>query len=132
MRRLGPILAGLFIAIWLFGLLAMLGVSLLSGALTLSFYTLYTAAAICGWVASNLYNLRRRTLPPGVRPRLFLLYAVGPAGLVILLRSLASKAAQEAAPYVWLYALVVYAVFFLVPVLTRPKNRPRPPRIGEK
>ncbi len=132
MRRLEPALAGLFIASWLFGLLDAVGLSPLSGALNLSFYALYTCAAVLGWVAGNLYNARRLRLPPEIYRRLLLLWAAGPAGLVILLRSLAPKAAQEEGPWVWLYALGVYAVFFLVPVATRPKNAPPPPRIGSR
>ena len=130
MRRLEPVLAGLFIASWLFGVLDALGVSPLAGTLNLSFYALYIAAAILGWGAGNVYNARRRSLPRGIYPRLLLLYSVGPAGLVILLRSLAPKPAQHAGPLVWLYALGVFAVLFLVPVATRPKSPPRRPRIG--
>jgi uncharacterized membrane protein YoaK (UPF0700 family) len=132
MRRLEPALLGLFAASWTLNLLDMAGVPLLAGSLELSFYGLYILAAVLGWLAGNLYNARRRSVPAPLHRRLFALFAIGPAGLVIQARLLASEPSQAAGPFVWLYAVGVYMVFFLVPVLLRPPERPRPPRIGSR
>ena len=45
-----------------------------------------------------------------------LVYLFGPPGVLALLRAMAPGPTQEAAPLVSLYAGIVYAILFLVPV----------------
>ena len=52
-----------------------------------------------------------------LRRRVFLVYFLGPPGLLYLLRAMASIEAQRAAPLVPFYAFGVFAVFFVVPIL---------------
>ena len=89
-------------------------------------YRLYSVAAVMGWVAGNLYMLRRGTLPKGrFTKRLLLVYWVGPISVVFLIRSLASAGDHAAAPFVPLYAACVFSLFFLVPVTLKATRTPR-------
>lgn len=104
--------------LWIFAILGQLGVAPISGLLELDLYSLYGTAAAVGWVAGNVYVLRRRALGAGkkFRRRLLLAYLLGPPSVVYLARALAPATVQAAAPFVPWYALAVFAVFFLVPV----------------
>jgi hypothetical protein len=118
-------------------LLHLLGLVPLPGTLDLDLYPFYAVAAVCGWLAGNLWVARAAGLPRGLRWRLLLVYLVGPPGVLFLLRAMAPAAAQMAAPFVALYAFGVFAVFFAVPVTLRrstpPRERPRfPPRGGSR
>lgn len=116
-------LLGAFSVAW--ALAALLGFGVLPGAglLHLDLYSLYGLAAALGWVAGNVYVARRSSLrdaPERVRRRgrlhLLFVYLVGPPSVVYVLRALAPLVAQNAAPFVPLYAFGVYGIFFLVPV----------------
>lgn len=93
----------------------------LAGTFDLDLYRLYSVSAVLGWLSGNIYIMRRRSLPTGGawKKRLLLAYLLGPPSMVYLLRSLASPAVQQAAPFVPFYSLTVYAIFFLVPVTLR-------------
>jgi hypothetical protein len=122
-------LAGLLLACWLMGILAVVGLVPLAGSLRLSLYALFGTAAACGWLAGNLYVRRTRELPAEHRRWLRTLYLFGPMGLLFVLRAMAPAADQVAAPLVPLYSFGVFGALFLVPVLLRPPSR-RGPRIG--
>ena len=114
-------------AIWLLAVLGLFRILPLAGTFDLDLYRLYSVAAVLGWVSGNIYMARRRNLPPGTRwnKRVLLAYLLGPPGMVYLLRSLASIYEQESAPFVPIYSLGVYVIFFLVPVTLRATAPPR-------
>lgn len=116
-----------FSVIWLLAVLALFHVLPLAGTIELGLYRLYSVAAVLGWVSGNIYMTRRRILPPSGRwrKRLLLAYLLEPPGIVFLLRSLAPVDVQQAAPFVPIYGLAVYAIFFLVPVTLRGSAPPR-------
>lgn len=117
--RAGIVLLALFLACWVVQVLALGGLVPLAGRLPLSLYNLYGFAAFLGWTAGLLYVQRARAFPPPLRRRLALIYFSAPLALPFLLRAMAPLAEQRAAPFVPLYALGVYAIFFLVPVTMR-------------
>lgn len=114
--RLELILLSLFLACWAVVLLHIVGLVPMAGSLELSLQGLYTIAVAMGWLSGNVYVHRSRGLPRELRRRLLLIYLLGPPALLALLRSMASVEAQRAAPIVPLYAGVVFAILFLVPV----------------
>lgn len=116
MKRLEPVLFGLFLACWLVDLLVLLRVVRLAGMLPMTLYGLYTVAVAFGWLFGNIYVRRRRGLPPAIRRRLLILYVIGPPGILYLLRYTTPIELQRAAPFVPLYAFCVFAILFLVPV----------------
>lgn len=115
--RLEAPLFGLFLACWVLAVAHNLGLVSVSLGLDLSFYRLYAVAAAVGWVAGNVYVLRRRRLPREHRRRAAALWLVGPQGVPALLRAMAPLESQAAAPAVPLYAFGVGAVFFCVPLV---------------
>ena len=116
-------LLGFFGAAWAVSVLHLAGVLPLAPALPLSLYGYYGFAAAAGWVAGNVFVLRRRRI--GGRGLLLVLYLFGPPSLVYLLRALAPPEHHQAAPLAPLWAFGVYGVFFLVPVLLPPPVRRR-------
>lgn len=144
-------LLGFFGAAWMVALLHLAGVLPLAGALPLGLYGYYAFAAVAGWLAGNVYVLRRRrlaaTVPPTPRGRaageggrrvggpatagrrdrrlLAILYVFGPPSLVYLLWALVSSPQQRLAPLAPLWAFGVYGVFFLVPIVFPPPSRRR-------
>ncbi len=133
MIRLELILLVAACIIWLLAALVLYGVVPLAGVLDVGLYRLFSVAAVLGWAAGNLYLVRLRNLPVRREPRrhlwrqrFLLAYLVGPPGVLYLLRALAPVPEQQAAPFVPLYALAVYAILFLVPVTLRPPPRRRP------
>lgn len=125
MRRLELLLVAFFLATWIVDFLALLGVVRLAGSLELGLYPLYTVAAVSGWLAGNIYLPRSRRLPRELRRRILLVYFVGPLGLVTLLRAMASVETQMQAPFVPLYSIGVFGVFFLVPIVLARTATPR-------
>ena len=119
--RLDLTLLVVFSVIWLVAVLGIFHVLPLAGTFDLDLYRLYSVAAVIGWVTGNIYMTRRRSLPRGTRwkKRVLLAYLLQPPGMVFLLRSLASEFEQKAAPFVPIYSLIVYMIFFLVPVTLR-------------
>ena len=109
-------------AAWLLAACGGLGLLPLAGTLDIGLYRLYSFAGLLGWLSGNVYVLRRRGLPQertDARPwqkRLLLTYFLAPAGFIYLTRALASGSVQRAAPLVPIYGLIVYLIFFLVPV----------------
>jgi hypothetical protein len=124
-KRLEPVLFGLFLACWLVDLLVLLRVVRLANKLPLTLYGLYSVAVAFGWLFGNIYVRQRRGLPPPVRYRLLVLYILGPPGILNLLRYMSPLELQRAAPFVPLYAFCVFAILFLVPVtiLKLPEKR---------
>lgn len=133
MLRLELILLVAASTVWLLAALALFGVVPLAGTLDVGLYRLYSVAAVLGWVTGNVYLVRLRYLRLPREPllrfwrqRFLFAYLVGPPGVLYLLRALAPVPEQKAAPFVPVYALGVYAIFFLVPVTLRPPPRRRP------
>lgn len=133
MLRLELILLLAACVVWSLAALALFGLVPLAGVLDIGLYRLYSLAAVLGWATGNVYlaRLRHLRLPREPllrlwRQRFLLAYLVGPPGVLYLLRALAPEPEQKAAPFVPVYALGVYAIFFLVPVTLRPPPRRRP------
>lgn len=101
---------------WAVALIHFGGLVSLAGPLPMSLYGFYSTAGALGWVSGNVYIRRRGRLPRSMRTRMRLLYWLGPAGILYLLRAWAPAAEQLAAPLVPHYALVPYTALFLVPV----------------
>jgi len=118
-------LLGVFLAVWTVALASLVGLLPTDGLLDLSLYQLYGIAAALGWLAGNVYVVRRRRVPQPLRRRFLLVYLLGPPGILYLLRSLASLPIQAQAPFAAIYACGVFFVFFLVPV-TFKGSSPRP------
>ena len=114
-------LLGFFGAAWLVSLAHVVGLLPLAGGLPLSLYGYFAAAATAGWLAGNVFVLRRRRV--GERRLLVVLYLFGPPSLVYLLRALAPEELRDLAPLAPLWAFGVYGVFFLVPILFPPPVR---------
>jgi hypothetical protein len=114
--RLELLLLALFLACWTVVMLHLLGVVPMAGTLDLGMQGLYSLAVAAGWLCGNVYVRRSRGLPRELIRKLRLIYLVGPPGVLALLRAMAPQAAQVAAPFVALYAGIVYAILFLVPV----------------
>lgn len=102
--------------IWLLAILTATGLLPLAGALPLDLYSFYSFASVCGWIAGNVFVRRRRRIGVSQRRWLTSAYLIAPPSLFFLLRTLATVEAQRSAPLVPAYALVVYLIFFLVPV----------------
>ena len=119
MRRFELPLISLFFACWIVTILGQSGLVALAGRLPLSLYGLYSTAAALGWFFGNVYVHRSRREAPELGRRLRLVYLLGPPSIVYLLRTMAPAAEQLLAPLVPVYAMGVYVVFFLVPVVLR-------------
>lgn len=117
MTKIEPPLFGLFLASWVAVVLHNLGLVSLAAGVDLSFYQLYSVAAVVGWVSGNVYVHKRRRLAPEHRRRAGVLWLVGPQGVPALLRAMAPPEAQALAPLVPLYAFGVGAVLFCVPLV---------------
>jgi hypothetical protein len=89
----------------------------LDGLLPLGFYPYYSIAIALGSVAGNLF-----VFLDGKR-RLLRVYLAAPPGILVVVRAMADAAAQAAAPFVPLYAVFIFAIFFLVPLLIRRSPR---------
>ncbi len=117
MLRTEAVVGGFFLACWVVALLYASNLAALPRPLSFDLYGLFTFAAAFGWVAGNLFVLRRRRLAPQLARRFRGLYLMVPAGMVALVRAMTADAWRAAAPLGGLYALLVYAVFFAVPLL---------------
>jgi hypothetical protein len=95
----------------------------LDGLLPLGFYPYYSIAIALGSVAGNLFVFRSRGLPLDGKRRLLRVYLAAPPGILVVVRAMADAAAQAAAPFVPLYAVFIFAIFFLVPLLIRRSPR---------
>jgi hypothetical protein len=123
--RVEPILVAFFLATWTVDLLAVLGLVELRGSLDLALYPLYSIAAAAGWLAGLIYVARSRGVTGVLRRRIWLVYFLGPPGVLYLLRWMASVEVQRAAPLVPFYSFAVFSIFFLVQVHFIP--HPQPP-----
>ncbi|MEE2775225.1 MAG: hypothetical protein VYE73_00435 [Acidobacteriota bacterium] len=126
MRRFELVLVAFFLATWVVDFLALIGLVSLAGSLELGLYPLYSVAAASGWLGGNIYVPRARSLPKSLKRRFFLVYFVGPLGLFYLLRTMAPVQVQEYGPFVPLYGLGVFTVFFAVPMVLK---SPSPDRL---
>jgi hypothetical protein len=123
--RLEVALLGIFLACLVLRVLSFLRVVTLAGSLPLSLYGYYGVAVALGWGFGILYVIRTRGLPPRIRRFYALIYYLGPASLLSLLRGMATYPDQQAAPFVPLWGFGVFSALFLVPVTMK---FPRPLR----
>ena len=120
-------LLGFFGAAWVVAILHLAGVLPVAAAVPLSLYGYYAVAASIGWLAGNVFALRRRRAG-GDRWLLVVLYLFGPPSVLYLLWALVAPERHQAAPLAPLWAFGVYGVFFLVPIVFPPPARPHPRR----
>ena len=118
------LLAGFSIA-WLLVFLVYAGLLPAAGRVSIDLYRYYSIAAILGWLAGNVYQFRRQPEKKLVGPSNLLVYLVGPPSLLLLLRAMSPASEQAAAPFVPLYSLAVYGIFFLVPITLASTRTPR-------
>ena len=114
MKRFELILLGLFLACWLVYLLVVFRVLAPGGNMDLGFYPYYAIAVALGWGAGNLYVYRSRDMEPQIRRALLAGYFVSPMGLLFLLKVTMPVAFQRMAPFVGVYAVCVFSIFFWV------------------
>ena len=117
----------LFSIAWIAVFLIYAGFLPVAGLLELDLYRFYSIAAVIGWLAGNVYQLRRvaEANRRSLWPSDLLIYLVGPPSLVLIVRGLAPPEHLAAAPFVPLYSLGVYGLFFLVPVTLAATRTPR-------
>lgn len=117
MRRLDLGIAGICLGAWLLAAAFLFVPGLRSGG-TLPPNGLFPWSAAIGWLAGNLYvgGTRRAA---GLRRLLLALYLGGPPGLVWLYWAFVAVPQRLENPLAPLWALGVFAVFFLVPVTLR-------------
>lgn len=123
MLRTETVVGGFFLATWVVAIVYLAG-WLEPPRLALTLRALFTFAAAFGWVIGNLGMLRQRAAKdeaPRARRRRLALYLAVPAGLLALVRSMMPLELRAAAPLAGLYAFAVYAIFFFVPVVLRPR-----------
>lgn len=117
MKRFEIVVGGTCAVVWLVATIL-----LRTGGLDLERFppprSLFSFAAILGWIAGNVFmsrqvssGLSRRALVP--------IYLGGPPSLVWLLWACVPEPVQAASPLVPLLALGIYGIFFLVPVTLR-------------
>ncbi len=124
-KILGSAAVGLFLACWIIFLLQLLDVARLPALPHLTLSQAYSVASALGWLAGMIYVQRTRHIEAPLRRRLFLLSFFGPPSLVFVLIAMARLDHQ--APFVLLWALCVFGIFYLVPVSFRSAGRgPRP------
>jgi hypothetical protein len=116
-RRLDLGVAGVCLGAWLLAAAFLFVPSLAVGG-SLPANGLFACGAVAGWLAGNLYvgGTRRDA---SLRRMLLALYLGGPPGLVWLYWALVARADRFQNPLAPLWALGVFAVFFLVPVTLR-------------
>jgi hypothetical protein len=122
--RTESVVGGFFLATWVAAIVYLAG-WLEPPPLALTLRALFTFAAAFGWVIGNLAMLRQRAArgeEARIRRRRLALYLAVPAGLLALVRAMMPLELRAAAPLAGLYAFAVYAIFFFVPVLLRPRS----------
>jgi hypothetical protein len=122
-KRSEIILLALFLACWLLEIGVFLGWVRFDGSLPLALYPYYGAAMSLGWLFGLLCIGRTGDMERNPTRRFVLFYFVGPIGFLFLLRDMATIEAQRAAPFVPLWGLGVYAIFFITAVILRPLPR---------
>jgi hypothetical protein len=83
-------------------------------ALGISLYQFFSLAAVSGWLIGNVFVLRQR-LGGSYPRRMALAYLTGPPAFLFLLRAFEPESERAVAPFVALYATLIYWLFFAVP-----------------
>lgn len=118
MRRLEAGLLGIFVAAWILAALASFGLIDLADLIRLQLRPYFAVAGGLGWLAGNVYRLRRRDyFLPSSHRALAALYLGGPPSLLLLLFALAPRNLQIQIPVAPLLAMGVMGVFFAVPLV---------------
>ena len=118
MRVESGILAFLLICWLIFFTLAATGYPL-AGFLPISLYHLYSLAVFTGWMVGNVIVARGATRSRSTRLKLQAAFLLCPGGLFYLLWALTPAVTRTSAPFAPLYAAIIFAIFFLVPVSFR-------------
>jgi hypothetical protein len=121
--RLEPVLFGFFTLCWLISIVLVAVGGAADRSLPINLYHLYGLAAFGGWLSGNVYVHRTKRTPKRQRTRTFLVYLMGPPGLLFLLH--AATQIRANVPLAPVYALGVYVVFFMVPVSFRRMAEPQ-------
>lgn len=119
MKRSEIILLALFLACWLLEIAVFPGWIHFYGSLPLDLYPYYGVAMSLGWLFGLLCVNRTRDMDRTLTRRFVLFYFVGPIGFLFLVRDMATFEAQRAAPFVPLWGLCVYAIFFITAIILR-------------
>lgn len=111
-------LLGVFVAAWTLAALASFGLIDVSDLIRLRLRPYFALAGGVGWLAGNVYRMRRRDyLLRSSHRALVALYLGGPPSLLLLLFALASRELQIQIPVAPLLAMAVMGVFFSVPLV---------------
>ena len=107
----------------LFGIVWLLATGLLLiGDLELSRFppprSIFSFAAIVGWIAGNVFMTRLKSSALA-RRALVAIYLGGPPGLIWLLWACVPTPVQVLSPLVPFLSLAIFGIFFLVPVTLR-------------
>ena len=119
MKRGEVILLALFLACWLLEIAVFPGWLRFDGSLPIGLYPFYGVAMSLGWLFGLLCVNRTRDMDPGPTRRFVFFYFVGPIGFLFLVRDMATMEAQRAAPFVPLWGLGVYTIFFITAIILR-------------
>lgn len=118
MKRLEAGLLGIFVAAWILAALASFGLIELANTVQLRLRPYFAIAGGVGWLAGNVYRLRRaRISRRRTRRALTALYLGGPPSLLLLLFALSPRTLQTQVPVAPVLAMAVMAVFFAVPLV---------------
>lgn len=119
MKRAEIILLALFLACWLLEMVIFFGGLRVDGSFPLDLYPYYGVTMTLGWLFGLLCVNRTRDMERTPTRRFVLFYFVGPIGFLFLLRDMATFEAQRAAPFVPLWGLCVFAIFFATAIILR-------------
>ena len=115
-RLEGPLLLGFTFA-WIVVLLEAAGQPFLAGRLPLGLYYFFSLASVLGWLAGNFFVSRRRLHPAAdYRSYLYVAWLGGPPSLLFLLQACQPLADQQSHPFVRIWGLGVFLLFFWIPV----------------
>lgn len=115
-RLEGPLLFGFTFA-WIVVLLEAAGQPFLAGRLPLGLYHFFSFASVLGWLAGNFFVSRRRLHPAAdYRSYLYATWLGGPPALLFLLQACQPLSSQQAQPFVRIWGLCVFLLFFGIPV----------------
>ncbi len=116
-NRLERPLLLIFALLWVGYFFDAVGLHFLADRIALGLYPYFSFAAVLGWMAGNLFTIRRRQVPePTYRSYLLATWLGGPPVFFFLLGALQPRSLQEAQPLVPVWALGIYLLFFVIPV----------------
>ena len=122
-RLEGPVLFS-FTFVWIVVLFEAAGHPFLAGRFPVSLYYFFSFASVLGWLAGNFFVVRRRLQPAAdYSSYLYATWLGGPPSLLFLLQACQPLAVQQAQPFVRIWGLCVFLLFFGVPVSLDRRSR---------